>query len=396
MRAAWIALALASALTQVPAPALARTDSAPHVTVHSSDGAAGPAAAPRTAGARWRAPRVAASNRAVASGVEYSTWTTQSDPAREPMVVHLLDVDPAQARLDLITGSPLRQRLPLLAMTRDAGAVAGINGDFFDIGDTGAPLGSSRDQQLGVRTGRASGWNHAFWIDADGHARVGDLGVVGRIRQQPTLRISHVNAPTVMPDRIGVYTPAWGSTVGARVTDGRTTRVREVVIEHGRVVANRRTLSRGRAITGRVLIGRGRGAEQLASLRRGQRVGVTFWLTRAPRVVIGGSALLVQGGTRRVSDDTELHPRSAVGVDTDTGHLLLMTVDGRSESSGGATLVELADLMAAHGAEHALNLDGGGSSTMVGADETGTLTVLNAPSDGTQRRVPNGLGVFAR
>jgi exopolysaccharide biosynthesis protein len=43
------------------------------------------------------------------------------------------------------------------------------------------------------------------------------------------------------------------------------------------------------------------------------------------------------------------------------------------------------------GAEDALNLDGGGSSTMVGLRPDGILSVLNSPSDGQQRPVPNGL-----
>ena len=63
-------------------------------------------------------------------------------------------------------------------------------------------------------------------------------------------------------------------------------------------------------------------------------------------------------------------------------------------------MVELANLMLELGAEDALNLDGGGSSTMVGLRPDGLLGVLNSPSDGAagglpglQRPVPDGLQV---
>jgi exopolysaccharide biosynthesis protein len=68
-------------------------------------------------------------------------------------------------------------------------------------------------------------------------------------------------------------------------------------------------------------------------------------------------------------------------------------VDGRQDFSRGLTLVELARLMRRLGAEAALNLDGGGSSTMVAADQAGVVGVRNSPSDGRQRAVPNGLGL---
>jgi len=87
--------------------------------------------------------------------------------------------------------------------------------------------------------------------------------------------------------------------------------------------------------------------------------------------------------------------RTAVGIDEDGNKVFFLTVDGRQSFSRGYTMVELANMMQALGAENALNLDGGGSTTMVGHTDAGQLSVLNSPSDGTQRRVPNGLAVFS-
>ena len=92
-------------------------------------------------------------------------------------------------------------------------------------------------------------------------------------------------------------------------------------------------------------------------------------------------------------DDLEMHPRTAIGIDRDTGQVLMLVVDGRQSFSRGYTMVELANLMTTLGAEDALNLDGGGSSTLLALDPNGVLGVRNSPSDGFERHVANGLEV---
>jgi exopolysaccharide biosynthesis protein len=92
-------------------------------------------------------------------------------------------------------------------------------------------------------------------------------------------------------------------------------------------------------------------------------------------------------------DDREMHPRTAVGVDSDTGEVLLLVVDGRQDDSRGYTMVELANLMIDLGADEAVNLDGGGSSTMIAKNRNGNMAVLNDPSDGFQRWVANAIEV---
>ncbi len=94
-----------------------------------------------------------------------------------------------------------------------------------------------------------------------------------------------------------------------------------------------------------------------------------------------------------MSDDRELHPRTAIGIDRDTGRLLLLVIDGRQSFSRGYTLVELARMLKQLGAEDALNFDGGGSSTLAAENRDGRVRVLNSPSDGRQREIPDGIAV---
>ena len=110
-------------------------------------------------------------------------------------------------------------------------------------------------------------------------------------------------------------------------------------------------------------------------------------------MALTGNMFLVRDGVRVAKDDVDLHPRTAIGIDRDTGQLLLLVIDGRQEISRGSTMKELAKLFQRLGAEDALNLDGGGSSIMLGRQLDGSLAVLNSPSDGHPRPVANGLEV---
>jgi exopolysaccharide biosynthesis protein len=74
----------------------------------------------------------------------------------------------------------------------------------------------------------------------------------------------------------------------------------------------------------------------------------------------------------------------------------LVTVDGRQSASVGLTLAQLATLLGEMGADDAVNLDGGGSSTLVYREPgAGAVTIVNDPSDPSPRLVPNGIGVWA-
>jgi exopolysaccharide biosynthesis protein len=146
-------------------------------------------------------------------------------------------------------------------------------------------------------------------------------------------------------------------------------------------------------VRGLVLIGRGDGAKRLRRLHVGSRADVSWWLDPQPQMAISGNRFLVDDGLIKVTDDRELQPRTAVGIDDDTGEVLILAVDGRTKASRGYTMVELADLMIDLGADEALNLDGGGSTTMVARRPNGRVGVLNTPSDGFQRSVANALEV---
>ena len=115
--------------------------------------------------------------------------------------------------------------------------------------------------------------------------------------------------------------------------------------------------------------------------------------------VVSGGPLLVEHGRVHVRTTEEKMaadiargraPRTALGIKKD-GTLLMVVVDGRSNNSAGLTLAELATYMLRLGAREAVNFDGGGSSVMAINGQ-----VVNKPSDGKERPVSIGLGLFAR
>lgn len=111
---------------------------------------------------------------------------------------------------------------------------------------------------------------------------------------------------------------------------------------------------------------------------------------------VGGRPQLLADGelTYDYSDPShcaELHPRTAMGMSRDGQTVWLVVVDGRSTASEGMTCEQLAELMQELGAWTALNLDGGGSSTLW----FDSLGVVNEPSDGSERVVSNHLAVIA-
>lgn len=116
--------------------------------------------------------------------------------------------------------------------------------------------------------------------------------------------------------------------------------------------------------------------------------------------IVGGVPQLIKNGKIDITWEQEKasksfvetrHPRTAVAKLKD-GKFLMITVDGRSESSGGISLYDLADYLLSLGASDAMNLDGGGSTTMWVDGK-----VVNKPSDKEgERKVSDAILVTLR
>jgi len=101
------------------------------------------------------------------------------------------------------------------------------------------------------------------------------------------------------------------------------------------------------------------------------------------RYAVSGSSMVLRAGQAVARPgDAVRHPRSAVGLSADGRTLFIAAVDGRQDHSRGVTLEELGQLMKGFGAHQALNLDGGGSTSLVVKDPaSGVYAIANQPSD---------------
>jgi exopolysaccharide biosynthesis protein len=181
----------------------------------------------------------------------------------------------------------------------------------------------------------------------------------------------------------------------------------EMIVENGIVVDIRENQP---AVTipenGYAIVTRGEGKSYLLNnFAPGDPVGLDIsttpdW-TKLKMAVTGGAVLLKDGEIPQTfSHDTDKtpkrQPRSAIASSEDGQQLFLVTVDGRQNSSIGMTQLELAQFLQELGAQNALNLDGGGSTTMIARTPGNTaLSVANRPSDGSLRNVSSAIGIFS-
>ncbi len=116
---------------------------------------------------------------------------------------------------------------------------------------------------------------------------------------------------------------------------------------------------------------------------------------------VTGSAIIVQDGRNTYSvtatgDGPDPNPRTVVGISQDNRYLYVVAIDGRQPGySVGTTNTESADILLALGAWNALNLDGGGSTSLVESDGRGGAAILNRPSGGAERYDANQIGIRA-
>ncbi|WP_323373687.1 phosphodiester glycosidase family protein, partial [Plantactinospora alkalitolerans] len=301
--------------------------------------------------------------------------------------------------VDYVNSGEVAKAEPLRQAVDRAGAVAAVNGDFFDINNSGAAQG------IGIQRGQLIQSPVAGHVEAAGVTAEG-VGRIVQVHFDGTATLPSGPVPLtqfnnmVVPGGVGVFTPLWGSYPRHRAVEGAG-RVTEVTVVGGRVGTVADAAGSGPVPAGTtILLGREAGADALATLHPGDRVDIAY----APkpsdgstlRAAIGGNRVLVRDGVAQNIGDVNSEPRTAVGFSADGRKMYLLTVDGRQADSRGVTLTELGAMMAELGAHHALNLDGGGSSTLL-AREPGqpAVRVENAPSDGSERPVPNGLALYA-
>ncbi|WP_250400158.1 phosphodiester glycosidase family protein [Streptomyces cellostaticus] len=372
------------------------------------------------------------SGRRIAPGVTYREFDITAAAGRTHAHLLTVDLGNPRVRMDLLYPGAVAARATVSRLADAAGAVAGVNGDFFHITETqhpgvpatGAAVGPAvaggRVLKAAVPAGQRFGpalppgttAREVLGVGTDRRARLDRLTLTGSLTTaRGRRRLGGLNQYALPQNSVGAFTHRWGSASRVRAVCGTDTDraaacskdTYEVKVRGGRVIGTAGAPGSGRIPSGTtVLVGRERGARELRELSVGDRVTVTHGLVAAAAEVpyafaIGGYPVLRDGSPPPGLDDTVPAVRTAAGFKAGGRKVLLLALNGADDSRTGLTIAEEAATMRGLGASDAFNLDGGGSSEMVTrvAGASG-VTVRNHPSGGAERPVPNGIGVFSR
>lgn len=268
----------------------------------------------------------------VAPGVTYEHFDIQA--AKGVTHAHVLKVDLGHPRVqvDLLYPGAVASRAQVSRMADAQGAVAGVNGDFFNITETqhpgveatGASVGpaitAGRTLKAAVPNGQRFGpelppgttTEDVFGVGTDGRARLDRLALDGSVRASGTrLPLGGLNQYALPVGSVGAFTSEWGSASRVRATCGTdtdraapcSTDTYEVTVLDGKVVSAADTPGRGPIAAGTtVLVGREAGAQQLRKFSTGEPVEIEHGLVAATsgvpyRLALGGYPVLSGGST---------------------------------------------------------------------------------------------------
>ena len=340
----------------------------------------------------------------LADGIVHSAYTRIDPEGRN--TIDVLTVDLSKTNVKYLDAGEVTSVKKISEMADEAGVDAAVNGDFFDINNSNASLGN------GVSTGTV-----VSTANPDHNAVTATVGEdrLGAIADVLLDGVAHVNGSTSLPllgvniqktgDGITAYDDHWGDFPVNRSLDGAEGYAVKVDAS-GAVSALDVDISAPTDLAEgeRLLVARGAEAiEQLRAVTEGDQVEVSIGVSTDPerlQMAISGIFQVAEDGKAMAEDSTDdplatsLNPRTAVGFGDGGKTMYLVSVDGRTDASRGMTLPELGRLMVELGASEAINLDGGGSTTLTGRDPgDADNEPLNNPSDGEERSVSNGIGV---
>jgi len=343
----------------------------------------------------------------VAPGVwraEYYLSTTSG-----PLVVHVVAVDPTEATVrfgvvlaeDRLTSAGETTS----SMALRSGAVAGVNADYYDIGQTNQPLGIVvRDSRL-VRTPSK---RVGLEVSRDKAVRFTTFRFSGSVAYG-SARVPLTTVDEWPPQGGASFlTPGYGT---LKPVPGVRVAMLAPVPGGGGIDGTYRAVSIGE-VSGPTpvrepMLAFGPAALALAPM---PGAGDSIEIRAALDPPLGEMTAAVGGGPLLVSRGAPFDdPNAPAPEERDrrfpvsgaatlpSGTLLLLAVDGRQPSQSiGVTRPEFAALMLGFGATEGMAFDSGGSSSLVARvlGDDGA-TVLNAPSDGVERPVADGLFVYS-
>jgi exopolysaccharide biosynthesis protein len=337
----------------------------------------------------------------ITRGALLQRYQVDTGKGKAAVYVTKMNLKDSLLKVDTIFGSnsKLGTNQTIGKMADENKAIAAINGDFFDMAG-GTPLGPLVSNDQWITTPANIDGMSVFAFTASREPIITSFSFKGSVSAQngKSFAVSSLNKTISMADKINVYDSYWNmnnwptknldSYIAVVVEDNI---VKEVLENNkpGQISPN-----------AWVIIGNGKGAQFIKEniqINDSIKLDYTIQPDSDWSTVLGGHTVLVDNG-KRVSFSKNIagyHARTALGYSQDKDYLYWVTVE-KSNNSSGMTLEELADFMISIGVNKGLNLDGGGSTTLVSRHPGETfLSLINTPQQENQRAVPNGLALFS-
>lgn len=335
-----------------------------------------------------------------------------------------IDLNNPYVSLDVMTGKggKLTTRQSTGAMAKETGAVAAVNGDYFNTSGEGAPIGGQVSAGIVVSTPSQLEGMYAFALTKDRRPVIDEFSFEGTVTAANGAQfpLAGINKSAYNPEggsstyshahAMYIYTDAW--TALERPKNSSTTPT-EVLVENGVIqqISSGAPLPMAVPKGAYILRAHGLAAQYVnAHLTVGQTLSSAYSLisktTKQPldpaglQMMIGGHTILVNNGkaaafSRSVTSIGGYRARTALGYSQD-GRYVYVIAAQKNGNSTGLSMSELQSFMTKIGVWKGLNLDGGGSTTMVDRPlaETSTRLTFNTEYGTEQRSVVNGLGVY--
>lgn len=357
----------------------------------------------------------------VTLGVEHSTAERLTSLGWQNINVLKIDLNNENVVLKPLEAEALGERQTVLEMATGSGAVAGVNADFFDMAASPAPSfgaviedGKTKHTYNSNYTNLGPKKNMATFMVDENKNLLMDYYSMNMYIEIDGMKLCDISAYNIFPGSFNVpvvidsryYSSTEKFNNKYRAQGVYTVIVTEDEVTYVSLQDEVVDIPEGSYA---LIMNNNSASKYLPLLSIGTQISLQQTIQLKDEMIdsieqmqfgIGGGGLIMKdgqpygGAAHKVSPDSR-EPRTILGTTQNEGEILLIAIDGRNKLVG-ASHSDLIKILQEYGVKDAMYLDGGGSTTLVAREEgENEPKVQNTPSEGTQRKVTNGIGVFS-
>ena len=260
-----------------------------------------------------------------------------------------------------LASTNLKHRATIRTIATRNNSIAAVNGTYFKP-QNGVPLGTLMINKK-VYTGPI--YNRVAMGIGKNEFKMAQVQFNSTLKAgRESLKIDNINQPRMLSTYTLLYTKDWGQTsptppkygVNIAIQDNKITNISygsTAIPENGYVISGPKAKLEPFFNAKKITLD----IEMIPEWKN-----IDHIISGGPYLVKDGS-VYIDVSAQKLSAITGKNPRTAIGY-TAYNEFIMVTVDGREQSSVGMTLGELARMMKEFGCINAMNLDGGGSSVM--------------------------------